>query len=221
MTDTFEGGCACGSCAIVAPRRCTSHCCHCKDCQRQTGADFVVNAMIEADRVERAVRRPSRPSDADRQRPAAHSVPLPDCGPRCGANMAASRQAPLRPRRHPHDPQALPPDVHIYVRSKLPWIALPGDAPAFEAYYDSGSCGPRRAWNAARQPSASPACSCRRFTDLDCTRRPRCGLLVGNRLRSRAADRDRCGLAAGTRQFGIAGNIGQALGPRHVQTEHR
>ena len=34
------------------------------------------------------------------------------------------------------DPAALTPDVHIYIRSKLPWIALPEGVPAFEAYYD-------------------------------------------------------------------------------------
>ena len=36
------------------------------------------------------------------------------------------------------------PDVHIYVRSKLPWVALPSAVPAFEAYYDA-----RRLWPAA------------------------------------------------------------------------
>jgi hypothetical protein len=34
-------------------------------------------------------------------------------------------------------PAALPPDVHIYTRSKLPWVTLPAGVPAFEAYYDS------------------------------------------------------------------------------------
>ena len=40
------------------------------------------------------------------------------------------------------DPAALPPDIHIYVRSKLPWIALPENVPAFEAYYDSRKLWP-------------------------------------------------------------------------------
>ena len=35
------------------------------------------------------------------------------------------------------EPSQLPPDVHIYTRSKLPWIALPADVPAFPAYYNS------------------------------------------------------------------------------------
>jgi hypothetical protein len=32
--------------------------------------------------------------------------------------------------------------VHIYTRSKLPWIRLPGGVPAFEAYYDAKTLWP-------------------------------------------------------------------------------
>src|SRR4029078_13052491 len=35
------------------------------------------------------------------------------------------------------DPRALAPTVHIYTRTKQPWVALPPDVPAFEAYYDA------------------------------------------------------------------------------------
>ena len=37
------------------------------------------------------------------------------------------------------DPDALTPDVHIYTRSKVPWVRLPEGARAFEAYYDMSS----------------------------------------------------------------------------------
>src|SRR5881296_303471 len=48
-----EGGCACGAVRY----RLTSepmfvHCCHCLNCQRQTGSAFVINMLIEAARVE-------------------------------------------------------------------------------------------------------------------------------------------------------------------------
>ena len=42
------------------------------------------------------------------------------------------------------DPAALPPDVHIFTRSKLPWIVLPQAVPAFDVYYD-----PQALWPAA------------------------------------------------------------------------
>jgi hypothetical protein len=40
------------------------------------------------------------------------------------------------------DPTLLPPDVHIFTRSKLPWVRLPDGVPAFEEYYDSKSLWP-------------------------------------------------------------------------------
>jgi hypothetical protein len=40
------------------------------------------------------------------------------------------------------DPATLTPDVHIYVRSKMPWVTLPVGVPAFEAYYDSKNLWP-------------------------------------------------------------------------------
>ena len=40
------------------------------------------------------------------------------------------------------DPAALSPDVHIYVRSKLPWVTLPEGVPSFAAYYDSRKLWP-------------------------------------------------------------------------------
>src|SRR5947208_11249644 len=52
MTE-YEGRCSCGTVKYrltYAPM--FVHCCHCTDCQRQTGSAFVLNALIEADRVE-------------------------------------------------------------------------------------------------------------------------------------------------------------------------
>jgi hypothetical protein len=41
-----------------------------------------------------------------------------------------------------NDPAVIPPNVHIYVRSKLPWGILPEGVPTFEAYYDSQKLWP-------------------------------------------------------------------------------
>jgi hypothetical protein len=40
------------------------------------------------------------------------------------------------------EPSAIRPDVHIFTRSKVPWIALPEGAPAFENYYDTKTLWP-------------------------------------------------------------------------------
>ena len=39
-------------------------------------------------------------------------------------------------------PELLVPDVHIFVRSKLPWVILPERASAFEVYYDADALWP-------------------------------------------------------------------------------
>jgi len=39
-------------------------------------------------------------------------------------------------------PSSVEPDVHIFTRSKLPWITLPDSVPAFEVYYDSKALWP-------------------------------------------------------------------------------
>jgi hypothetical protein len=40
------------------------------------------------------------------------------------------------------DPAAMPPDVHIFTRSKLPWVGLPSDAKAYDIYYDMQALWP-------------------------------------------------------------------------------
>src|ERR687887_1133485 len=49
----MTGGCACGTVRYrLASEPLFVHCCHCLNCQRQTGSAFVINLLIEADRVE-------------------------------------------------------------------------------------------------------------------------------------------------------------------------
>ena len=40
------------------------------------------------------------------------------------------------------DPSRVEPDVHIYTRSKVGWVALPEGAPAFEEFYDTKALWP-------------------------------------------------------------------------------
>jgi hypothetical protein len=145
MTDMLEGGCACGKLRYrmrSAPM--FVHCCHCKDCQRQTGTAFVLNALIETDRVDvlSGETRPF-PMPTDSGRP--HTVfRCPDCSTAVWSEYGGLSALRFVRVGTLDDPKALPPDVHIYVRSKLPWIALPSGVPAFEAYYSS-----REVWPAA------------------------------------------------------------------------
>ena len=118
------------------------HCCHCHDCQRQTGSAFVLNALIEADLVavlRGEVERSVMPTDSGRP----HGV---DRCAMCGTALWSEYGGLARLRfvrvGTLDDPSALRPDVHIYTRSKLPWVTLPEGVPAFDAYYDSKKLWP-------------------------------------------------------------------------------
>ena len=140
------GGCACGA---VRYRLRTGplvvHCCHCRDCQRQTGSAFVLNALIETSRIEMAKGAPEPvPVPTDSGRP--HDIH------RCKLCRTAlwsdyGRRTWLRFVRVGtlEEPASLPPDVHIFMRSRLPWVALPEGVPAFEAYYDLSRVWPAEA----------------------------------------------------------------------------
>jgi hypothetical protein len=53
MSERLEGGCFCGSvrdALTSAPM--FVHGCHCRNCRSQTGSAFVLNAIIEMERIE-------------------------------------------------------------------------------------------------------------------------------------------------------------------------
>ena len=138
MTDDLAGHCACGS---VRYRMKTGpmfvHCCHCLDCQRQTGSAFVLNALIEADRVELLAGEPVRfemPTDSGQP----HGIyRCRACGTALWSEYGGRSAIRFVRVGTLERPSALAPDVHIYTRSKQPWLKLPEGVPSFEAYYDS------------------------------------------------------------------------------------
>ena len=139
----FQGGCACGAMRYrLNSLPMFVHCCHCRDCQRQTGSAFVINALIETDRIELLSIAPEPvtvPTDSGRP----HDIyRCPEC--RTALWSDYGRRPPLRFVRVGtlDRPDALAPGVHIYTRSKLPWVGLPSDTPTYEIYYDMKSLWP-------------------------------------------------------------------------------
>jgi hypothetical protein len=144
MSVPREGGCACGAVRY----RLTSeplfiHCCHCLNCQRQTGSAFVINALIEAHRVEVLSGTP-QPVEAPRDDGSAQTIfRCPICQIAVFSEYGRPEVRFVRAGTL-DDPSTVAPDVHIYTRSKLDWVTLPESVPAFEAYYDS-----KKLWPAA------------------------------------------------------------------------
>src|SRR5438552_9557863 len=66
LSEVRDGGCSCGEVRYrLASEPLFVHCCHCLNCQRQTGSAFVINLLIETDRVELLSGEPS-PVDVPR-----------------------------------------------------------------------------------------------------------------------------------------------------------
>ncbi len=142
MSVTREGGCACGAVRYrLGSDPLFVHCCHCLNCQRQTGSAFVINLLIETDRVALLAGDP-QPVDAPRDDGSAQKVW------RCPTCQVAVFSQYTRPQVRfvrggtLDDPASVAPDVHIFTRSKLPWVTLPESVPAFDVYYDTETLWP-------------------------------------------------------------------------------
>ena len=134
----IEGGCGCRAVRYrMESAPLFVHCCHCRWCQRESGASFALNALIEADRVRSLSIDPEvvdTPSESGEGQKIAR---CPRCRIAVWSNYAGSGPAVRFVRVGTLDnPDLLPPDIHIYTASKQPWLALPDGVPAVPAYYD-------------------------------------------------------------------------------------
>ncbi len=134
----LDGGC---DCRHVRYRLQTAplfvHCCHCRWCQRESGASYALNAMIESDRVvllAGEVDIVDTPSDSGLGQRIAR---CPRCRIAVWSHYAGAGPV-LRFIRVGtlDDPDRLPPDIHIFTASKQPWVVLPAGTPAVPEYYD-------------------------------------------------------------------------------------
>jgi len=139
-----EGGC---TCRAVRYRLMTKplfvHCCHCTWCQRETGSAFVLNAMIETDRVKMLSGTPDvvlTPSNSGKGQKV---VRCPTCRvavwshyPGAGLKVAFVRVGTL------DDPNLCPPDIHIFTSTKQKWVVLDDRVPVRKGYYERDKLWP-------------------------------------------------------------------------------
>jgi len=134
----LEGGCTCGRVRY----RMTSeplfvHCCHCRWCQRESGASFALNALIESDRIVLLGDEPEivlTPSNSGKGQKIARCR---TCRVAVWSNYAGAGDAVRFVRVGTlEEPDRLPPDIHIFTASKQPWVVIPPGMPAVEEYYD-------------------------------------------------------------------------------------
>lgn len=136
------GGCACGALRYrLESEPMFVHCCHCLNCQRQTGSAFVINLLIERGRVALLAGTPQ-----------AVDVPPDDGSVQRIFRCRDCQVAVFSQYGHPDvnfvrggtldDPTDVTPDVHIYTRSKVEWVVIPEETPAFAVYYDTNKLWP-------------------------------------------------------------------------------
>ena len=134
----LEGGCDCRHIRYrMQTRPLIVHCCHCSWCQRETGSAFVLNALIEAERLVHLAEEPAiidTPSLSGRGQKIARCpqcrIALWSTYPGAGPFVRFVRVGTL------DTPDRLPPDIHIFTASKQPWVVLPAGVPAVPEFYD-------------------------------------------------------------------------------------
>ena len=133
----LEGRCSCG--AVRYRMNSTPmivHACHCTECQRLSGGAFAINALVEADRIDLLAGEPEPIPVKGTSGKNQTILRCPQCRvalwshyPGAGPKIAFVRVGTLS------EPSRLPPDIHIYTSTKLPWLDLPAGAKAVEEYY--------------------------------------------------------------------------------------
>jgi hypothetical protein len=140
MSDGFpglEGGCTCAGVRYrLTARPLFVHCCHCTWCQRETGSAFAINALIESDHVAVLMGAPEPIHTPSNSGVGQVIVRCPTCGVALWSHYGAAGERVSFVRVGTlDDPDACPPDIHIYVASKQTWVILPTEVPAVQAYY--------------------------------------------------------------------------------------
>ncbi|HEY1314182.1 MAG TPA: GFA family protein [Steroidobacteraceae bacterium] len=143
-TSSHDGGCTCRYVRYrMIGKPLFVHCCHCSWCQRETGAAFALNALIEADRIQllegevAAIDTPSKSGQGQR------ISRCPKCQIAVWSNYAGAGDALRFVRVGSLDhPAGFPPDIHIFTSSKQPWVTLAPNIPAEAEYYRSAERWP-------------------------------------------------------------------------------
>jgi hypothetical protein len=144
----MDGGCDCrGVRYRMTSAPMIVHCCHCTWCQRETGASFALNAVIETSRVELLAGKPELVNTPSASGKGQKILRCPTCRiavfshyPGAGDGFAFIRVGTM------DDPSKCPPDVHIYTSTKQPWVVLPPGAKAFAEFYN-----PKEVWSPSAQ----------------------------------------------------------------------
>lgn len=131
----YEGGCSCRKLRYTMnDHPLIVHACHCRQCQRVTGSAFVMNALVEKTKVKLV----SGDVASFRFPETYHTAYFcPVCATYVWSEYKSGRFDDCWFVRvgTMDEPDRAPPDVHIYIDSKQPWITIPNNVPSFKKFY--------------------------------------------------------------------------------------
>jgi hypothetical protein len=138
MTGELIGGCQCGAVRYVARPsvKFRTYACHCTDCQSQTGSAVALHLWLLADDISVT----GECYEGKRIKPDGATLSVFGC-PHCLSRIYSVNSA--RPQIKTlrlgtlDDSASFSPDVHIWTRSKQPWIRLPEGTQALEKQADT------------------------------------------------------------------------------------
>ncbi len=155
MSAGRQGGCACGTVRYqLASEPLFVHCCHCLNCQRQTGSAFVINLLIETDRVDVVAGTPQAVDVPRDDGPDQRIFRCPTCQVAVFSQYTSPQLRFVRAGTL-DDPIGVTPDVHIFTRSRVAWVTLPPATPAFDVYYDTEALWPAASFQRLKAALAS------------------------------------------------------------------
>lgn len=143
----LTGACACGQLSYrLSSAPMFVHCCHCTECQKQTGSAYVLNAIIEADRVTWS----GATTDHTLATPSGKGQIISRCAS-CGTAVFSSYLVRLGKLRYVRvgtldKPDLCPPDAQIFTSAKQAWVPLNPDIPVFENFYEFKDVWPEDAY---------------------------------------------------------------------------
>lgn len=134
----MEGGCSCRHVRYrLAGEPMIVHACHCSWCQRETGTVHALNAIYEAERV---VHTAAEPEIIDTPTASGKGQKIARC-PKCKVAVWSNYPGAGPLARFVRvgtldEPSRMPPDIHIFTSTKVPWVVLPTGAKAVPEFYN-------------------------------------------------------------------------------------
>ena len=138
---SLKGGCMCGQVKYqIIDKPLFTQACHCKDCKILTGSSYVVNSSV----LENTLIVEGEVSSTELKAGSGAPCKTYFCV-KCGTYVyadydSAVKRFTLRTKTLDNS-HKFPPQVHIFIKNKDPWLNLSKDVICFEEMYD-----PKKVW---------------------------------------------------------------------------